>query len=100
MIQQVNNESPEEKNTANKILEVDDESRLDPGTPGEAAKSDTALETVGGPVMERSEAVSSMSALKHGMRSVEHRRVEALTARLSRFWFKVIARSMRSGKVV
>jgi hypothetical protein len=47
MIQQVNNESLEDKNIANELLEVDHESRLGPGTQEEAIGSNTSLETVG-----------------------------------------------------
>jgi hypothetical protein len=47
VIQQVNNELPEEKNIANKILEVDHESRLDTGTQEETIGRDSSLETVG-----------------------------------------------------
>jgi hypothetical protein len=43
----VNNELPEEKNIANKILEIDHESRLDFGKTQETIGRDSSLETVG-----------------------------------------------------
>jgi hypothetical protein len=46
VIQQVNNELPEEKNIANELLEVNHESRLDTGAPQEAIRGDKTLETV------------------------------------------------------
>lgn len=47
MLQQVVNETPTEKNAANKLLEVNHESRLDTGTPQEAVRSDRPLEAMG-----------------------------------------------------